>query len=788
MSFDFTYGNSTINSSGGFIPTKKNAPTNPREVVDTYADIANIPNPYVGLTVTVKADETNNNKMTDYKVISLKSNNLGIADMLIDQVQRMDEYLGVLKEVPAEYVTETEMNEAIANVSSGGSVSQEDINTAVNNYFTEHPVSSGATAEQAAQIQANKTAIGDENSGLIKKVNDIENTELQNLNSTVQNLETLIGNKSELPGGDRNIIASIKRIDSKTTSGGTTTENTSKLANKKWLVIGDSISDKNITATSKWYFDYIAENTGIIPVNDGRSGSGYSKNSSGIAKNVKIPDRISQLPTDVDVITILAGINDCGTNGTPTELGTIEDSTTTTFYGAVNVTISLIKAKYPETPFGIISFLPYYDSGAVQQARVDALEAVCKANFIPFLNLYNSCGFYIKDNNFKSSFVPDGIHPNEYGHARLAPKIQQFLEYITDEYFEATYGGIVVSTNSLTVNEGETATFKVKLDAQPSNSQNVTITINNTNCSSDVSYLTFTSSNYNVEQTVRITGYHDTSTLENLTSVITLSTRNSSATINCTITNIDEAISQTRVESVTLTDETIELTTSSTKQLTYTITPSNANNKNVSFVSSAPEIVSVSSGGLITALTAGEATITITTEDGNFQDTVTVTVTEPVSWVGKTLTVTKNHNFGDFATIPLLFKNKDTFTKNSKVQVEFEGINATNMTTCTNDVPTPLYATNEPTISDSTATNINGNHVSATQTVTEDGRLTVTYPEYTLGNANITKYSYFILTLTIYGTVNYSMQISKLKITIDGEEQPILDIKPLNMRTAFTIE
>ena len=211
------------------------------------------------------------------------------------------------------------------------------------------------------------------------------------------------------------------------------------------------------------------------------------------------------MPTDVDVITILAGINDCGTNGAPTELGTIEDSTTATFYGAVNVTISLIKAKYPETPFGIISFLPYYDSGAVQQARVDALEKVCKANFIPFLNLYNSCGFYIKDNNFKSSFVPDGVHPNEYGHARLAPKIQQFLEYITDEHFEATYGGIVVSANSLTVNEDETATFKVKLDAQPSNTQNVTITIDNTNCSSNVSYLTFTSTNYNVEQTVVIT-------------------------------------------------------------------------------------------------------------------------------------------------------------------------------------------------------------------------------------------------------------------------------------------
>ena len=190
MSFDFNYGDSTINSSGGFIPTKKNAPTNPREVVDTYADIADIPNPYVGLTVTVKVDETNNNKMTDYKVISLKSNNLGIADMLIDQVQRMDEYLGVsssgsgtggtgltseqeerlnkipeietsindineslntkantsdiptktskltndsgfLTSIPSEYVTEQEMNEAIANVSTGYATKDE-LNTKAN--------------------------------------------------------------------------------------------------------------------------------------------------------------------------------------------------------------------------------------------------------------------------------------------------------------------------------------------------------------------------------------------------------------------------------------------------------------------------------------------------------------------------------------------------------------------------------------------------------------------------------------------------------------------------------
>ena len=77
------------------------------------------------------------------------------------------------------------------------------------------PVIGGATAEQVAQIQANKTAIGDSNSGLIKEVNDIKNTELQNLNIAIQTVNETIGNKSELPVGDANIIASINRIDNK---------------------------------------------------------------------------------------------------------------------------------------------------------------------------------------------------------------------------------------------------------------------------------------------------------------------------------------------------------------------------------------------------------------------------------------------------------------------------------------------------------------------------------------------------------------------------------------------
>lgn len=152
MATDFSYNGKTINSSGPIKPSGKNQPLDPRTEVKLYADIESIPSPYVGMIITVLEDETNSNKMTDYKVLSLKANVSGIANSVVDQVQRYVDYLGA---------------------SSGESISQEDINTAVNNYLTEHPVSSGATVEQAAQIQANKTAIGDENSGLTKGLNDI---------------------------------------------------------------------------------------------------------------------------------------------------------------------------------------------------------------------------------------------------------------------------------------------------------------------------------------------------------------------------------------------------------------------------------------------------------------------------------------------------------------------------------------------------------------------------------------------------------------------------------------
>ena len=95
MATDFSYNGKQIVSGGPFKPSGKDMPVDARAVVKLYADIANIPNPHVGLKITVKSDETNNNKMTDYIVKSLKANSMGAANSAVDEVVRYVDYLGV---------------------------------------------------------------------------------------------------------------------------------------------------------------------------------------------------------------------------------------------------------------------------------------------------------------------------------------------------------------------------------------------------------------------------------------------------------------------------------------------------------------------------------------------------------------------------------------------------------------------------------------------------------------------------------------------------------------------
>ena len=80
-----------------------------------------------------------------------------------------------------------------------------------------------------------------------------------------------------------------------------------------------------------------------------------------------------------------------------------------------------------------------------------------------------------------------------------------------------------------------------------------------------------------------------------------------------------------KVSSVTLNPNTLTLIVDKTATLTAIITPDNAKNKNVTWISSNPDIATVTNG-IVSAISEGTATITVTTEDGNKTANCNVTV------------------------------------------------------------------------------------------------------------------------------------------------------------------
>ena len=82
----------------------------------------------------------------------------------------------------------------------------------------------------------------------------------------------------------------------------------------------------------------------------------------------------------------------------------------------------------------------------------------------------------------------------------------------------------------------------------------------------------------------------------------------------------------TGVSGVSIAGGNRSMTVGQTEKLKAVVQPGNATNKGVQWSSSNPGIVTVDADGNIEAKAAGTATITVTTDDGGFTDTITVTV------------------------------------------------------------------------------------------------------------------------------------------------------------------
>ena len=107
---------------------------------------------------------------------------------------------------------------------------------------------------------------------------------------------------------------------------------------------------------------------------------------------------------------------------------------------------------------------------------------------------------------------------------------------------------------------------------------------------------------------------------------------------------IEDALAKL-VEKVHVTGVSLNQTSASLKvgdalQLVATVAPSNADNKEVTWSSSNIKTAAVDKNGKVTAVSAGEATITVKTVDGGKTATCKVTVTQPIKDTKITLTKT----------------------------------------------------------------------------------------------------------------------------------------------------
>ena len=96
------------------------------------------------------------------------------------------------------------------------------------------------------------------------------------------------------------------------------------------------------------------------------------------------------------------------------------------------------------------------------------------------------------------------------------------------------------------------------------------------------------------------------------------------------------------VQSVGLNTNKVELSVGEENKLVATVTPEAATNKEVTWASSTPEVATVDQDGKVVAQKPGNATITVTTKDGNKTATCEVTVKEtPVAVTGVGLNTNK---------------------------------------------------------------------------------------------------------------------------------------------------
>ncbi len=183
-----------------------------------------------------------------------------------------------------------------------------------------------------------------------------------------------------------------------------------------YCAYGDSI-------TQMGYPKIIGTNLNLFHVdNKGIGGTKLCKSANNIT------DRVLSNFHNYDIISLMGGTNDYGSNF---PLGTIDDKTSETIYGSLNIIAEHLTTNYPDsfiffmTPLKRVDWEKENTSGYNLEAIANAVKDVCNKYDIACLDT-----FLLSDFNYESEeHTSDGLHPNTYFRDNhLAPQISNFIK------------------------------------------------------------------------------------------------------------------------------------------------------------------------------------------------------------------------------------------------------------------------------------------------------------------------------------------------------------------------
>ena len=215
-----------------------------------------------------------------------------------------------------------------------------------------------------------------------------------------------------------------------------------ELKGKKINFLGDSITEGcGTTGPDKAFHQVMLREYGLAAArNYGVGGTRIARQQVVVNEAFDIGDfcrRALDMDPDADAVVVFGGTNDFGHGDAP--LGTFDDRDPNTYYGACHCLFTELLERYPDAPIFVCTPLhrtnednargdglkPYHYG--TLKVYVDILREVAEYYSLPVIDLYANSGIQPKVGVMMERYMPDGLHPNDAGHARLAHLIGNFL-------------------------------------------------------------------------------------------------------------------------------------------------------------------------------------------------------------------------------------------------------------------------------------------------------------------------------------------------------------------------